>query len=126
MGRTIERRADVRFRHEWFASLRTILRPGCLVGLVNLSAGGARVTSPRPLRPGARVHVQFIADVRSLALVAHVVRCSVSAIDPDDGVVYEAALRFDHRCDLFREAARATCLGLPEPDVLQAMDFRPV
>lgn len=98
-----DRRADVRFRHAWFDGARTTLRPGCLVTLLDLSAGGALVESPRPLRPGSRVHVRMLTDGRPLSIVAHVLRCFVASIDPHTGVAYRGGLRFDHRCDLFRE-----------------------
>lgn len=100
-----ERRLDPRFRHAWFEVSRTTLRPGYPVALVDVSAGGALVESPRPLRPGARVHVQLVTEGRTLSLAAHVLRCAVWSVDPDHGVQYRGALRFDQRCELFREEA---------------------
>jgi hypothetical protein len=94
-----ERRRDTRVRHTWLRAVRATLRPGCLVALVELSAGGALVQAGRPLRPGARVHLQLTTGSRSTAIAAHVLRCAVWAIDPTTGVIYQGALRFEHRCD---------------------------
>jgi hypothetical protein len=95
-----DRRRDARFGRESVPEVRATLRPGCLVSLVDLSAGGALVEAPRPLRPGARVHLQMVAGQRTLSLAAHILRCFVWALDPNDGVRYRGALRFDQPCDL--------------------------
>jgi hypothetical protein len=94
-----ERRRDARVRHAWLRGVRGTLRPGCHVALVDLSAGGALVQAGRPLRPGARVHLQLTTGARSTAVAAHVLRCAVWALDPTGGVTYQGALRFEHRCD---------------------------
>jgi hypothetical protein len=94
-----ERRRDTRARHAWLRAVRATLRPGCLVALVDLSASGALVQGGRPLRPGARVHLQVTSGSRSTAVAAHVLRCAVWALDPATGVTYQGALRFEHRCD---------------------------
>ena len=94
-----DRRRDARIRQAWVRAVRATLRPGCLVVLIDLSAGGALVQGSRPLRPGARVHLQLTTESRTTAVAAHVVRCAVSAIDPASGVTYQGALRFEHRCD---------------------------
>lgn len=98
-----DRRRDTRFRHDAVASTRAMLRPGYLVSLVDLSAGGALIEGPRPLRPGARVHLQLTQPHRTLGIPALVVRCSVAAIDSDLGVVYRGALRFDRRSEVLWE-----------------------
>ena len=97
-----DRRRHARFRHTWLTGARATLRPGWLVVLVDLSAGGALVQGSRPLRPGARVHLQLVTDVRSTALAAHVTRCAVWSLE-HDGVTYEGALKFEHPCDWLRE-----------------------
>ena len=56
----IDRRADARFGHPVIAGTQAILRPGYAVSLVDLSSGGALIQGPRPLRPGARVHLQLL------------------------------------------------------------------
>lgn len=94
-----ERRHDTRFTHPAVTSARATLRPGCIATIVNLSVGGALVQSARPLRPGARTHVQLATDRRACSLTATVLRCVVALID-EQGVLYRSALRFDRPCDL--------------------------
>jgi hypothetical protein len=94
-----DRRNDARFRHAWLRAARATLRPGCLVVLIDLSAGGALVQANRPLRPGARVHLQLVSESRSTAVAAYVLRCAVWALDPEGGVTYQGALKFEHRFD---------------------------
>ena len=54
-----DRRADARFGQPVIAGTQAILRPGYAVTLIDLSSGGALIQGPRPLRPGARVHLQL-------------------------------------------------------------------
>jgi hypothetical protein len=100
----IDRRSDARFPPPRVGATRATLRPGCIVILVDLSAGGVLVQALRPLRPGARVHLQLVADTRTLALSAQVLRCAVWSLDPVDGVIYRGALKFEHRCEWLWEA----------------------
>ena len=100
-----DRRADTRFGQPLIAGTQAILRPGYAVSLVDLSAGGALIQGPRPLRPGARVHLQLLTGTRRLGIAAQVLRCSVASLDSRQGVQYRGALRFDRRCDLLWEAS---------------------
>ena len=100
---TRERRTDARFGADVIGGARATLRPACTVVLIDLSAGGALVQSTRPLRPGARVHVQLQRGPRQFALAAHVLRCAVWALDADAGVTYRGALQFEHRCEAIWE-----------------------
>ena len=100
-----DRRADTRFGQPVIAGTQAILRPGYAVSLVDLSSGGALIQGPRPLRPGARVHLQLMTGTRRLGLAAHVLRCSVASLDSRQGVQYRGALKFDHRCDALWEAS---------------------
>lgn len=109
----VERRTDARFGHSSVADLRATLRPGCLVSVVDLSAGGVLVEGPRPLRPGARVHLQVVAGPRTFAVAAHILRCTVWAVGTDTGVLYRGALRFEHPCDLFGEDRARDDYALP-------------
>ena len=109
----IDRRTEARFGGQVVGEMRTVLRPGCAVSLINLSAGGALIEGPRPLRPGARVHLVLGIGARSFGLAAHVLRCSVASLDATDGVRYRGALRFDERCDRLWE--RGTQGGYPMP-----------
>ena len=107
---TAERRADARFGGEVVGNAQATLRPGCTVTLVDLSAGGALVEAGRPLRPGARVHLQFRRGARRFTLMAHVLRCAVWALDRDAGVRYRGALQFEHRCErLWEPEGRGGC-----------------
>jgi hypothetical protein len=81
---------------------RVMLRPGCLVAVLDVSAHGAQVQSERPLRPGSRVHVRMAARNSTLAIAADVVRCSVWTLHAD-AVIYRGALRFEEDCRAFWE-----------------------
>ena len=100
-----DRRIDARFPPPARGATRATLRPGCPVVLVDFSAGGALVEASRPLRPGARVHLQLVTAARTFALAAHVLRCAVWSLDPYDGVTYRGALMFEDRCERFWESA---------------------
>ena len=103
-----DRRVDARFGADVLGSARATVRPGCTVGLIDLSAGGALVQAGRPLRPGARVHLQFHRGSRRFTLVAHVQRCAVWALDADRGVIYRAAVQFEHRCHAVWDGERGS------------------
>ena len=100
----MDRRVDARFPAETVAA-RATLRPGCVSAVIDWSAGGALVQAARPLRPGSRVHLQVVLECRTLALAAHVLRCAVWSLDPNEGVTYRGALRFEDRCEAFWEPA---------------------
>lgn len=95
----IERRRDARFGQPVIAGARALLRPGCAVSLIDLSAGGALIEGPKPLRPGSRVHLQLVTDRGAFGIAAQVLRCAVSALDATMGVQYRGALRFDEPCE---------------------------
>jgi hypothetical protein len=94
-----DRRLDARFEPPARADVRATIRPGCAITLVDVSAGGALVEAPRPLRPGATVHLQVATASRRLAIAAHVLRCAVWALDPLAGVTYRGAVKFEHRVE---------------------------
>jgi PilZ domain len=108
-----ERRRHARFRHDWLRAVRATLRAECRVALIDISAGGALVRASRPLRPGARVHLQCTTDsgAPAAALPAHVLRCAVWALDPHEGVTYQGALRFEHRCEWSESASLVPSAG---------------
>jgi hypothetical protein len=108
-----DRRLDARFGQSAIAGAQAILRPGYAVSLVNLSCGGALIEGPRPLRPGARVHVQLVTGDRRLGIGAQVLRCAVAALDSRRGVRYRGALKFDHRFEALWEAATLEGYRLP-------------
>lgn len=114
-----DRRADPRFPLPDAADARSTLRPGCVVLVVDVSAGGALVEAGRPMRPGARVHLQIVTTERTLAVGARVLRCAVWMLDPLDGVTYRGALQFEDRCDSLWEhgtPAGSQVPGLSRPD----------
>jgi hypothetical protein len=94
----IDRRAEARLPASAIPTAHATLRPGCPVRVIDLSAAGLHVESERPLRPGSRVHVRLVSDHWSLVLFALIVRCYVSALDPEGGIKYRGALQFDERC----------------------------
>jgi hypothetical protein len=100
-----DRRADTRFGQPVIAGTQAILRPGYAVSLVDLSSGGALIQGPRPLRPGAKVHLQLLTGTRRLGIAAHVLRCSVASLDSRQGLQYRGALKFERRCDVLWEAS---------------------
>ena len=97
----IERRVEARFAPLIHRAPRATLRPGCTVAVVNLSAGGALLEAGRPMRPGARVHLQLVTDVRTFILAAYVLRCAVWGLNAAEGAKYRGALRFEQRCESF-------------------------
>jgi hypothetical protein len=117
-----DRRADTRFGHPVIAGTQAILRPGYTVSLVDLSAGGALIQGPRPLRPGARIHLQLVSGSRRLGITAHVLRCAVASLDASQGVQYRGALKFDHRCDALWEASTRTGYLVPIDEPSEAAD----
>lgn len=97
------RRREPRLPADGLPVAHATLRPGCAVQLVDLSRAGAQVQADRPLRPGSRVHVRLVTGHHTIALAAVVLRCVVWGLDPDEGVVYRGALRFEERCMPFWE-----------------------
>ena len=101
-----ERRAEPRLAASALQIERAMLRPGCLVAVLDLSVAGAQVQSERPLRPGSRIHVRIAARHSTLAVDAGVVRCSVWLLQAD-AVIYRGALRFEEPCTAFWEEQAA-------------------
>ena len=95
-GTLAERRQTARFRPPARHEITAALRPGSGVSLSNVSNTGALVRSPRPIRPGSRVHLQVLCREQRVSVAATVVRCTVAALHPLHGVSYAGALQFDH------------------------------
>jgi hypothetical protein len=108
-----DRRHDTRFLPPLLRLTRATLRPGHAVSLIDLSAGGALIQGTRPLRPGGRVHLQVSTDARTFSLNGHVLRCAVWALDVHAGATYRAAVKFEHRCDLFWEGGTLAGSAVP-------------
>ena len=110
----VDRRMDSRFAPPDANAARATLRPGCVVLLVDVSRGGALVEGPRPMRPGARVHLQVTTAARTFSIEAQVLRCAVWILDPIDGVRYRGGLRFDHRIEWSWADPSRSGYGVPE------------
>ena len=110
---TTERRMYSRFGHPTIAGIHARLRPCHVVGVVNLSAGGALIVSPRPLRPGSRVFLQLTIAGQTGGRASQVVRCSIASLEGVDGVKYRGAIRFDEHWDSLWE--RCTLDGYQMP-----------
>lgn len=103
-----ERRHDHRCTAAALRVSLATLRPGRHVRVIDLSPGGALVQTDRPLRPGSRVQIRVVLTHSTVSVAAHIVRCTVSAIHPEYGVTYRAALRFDERCPRLIDRDAAT------------------
>ena len=106
-----ERRRTQRTRAGGWAAR---VRPGHRVHIVDMSAGGALLEAPRPLRPGADVEVQFERSDRRVRMTGTVVRCGVSALDPDRGPTYRAAIAFNETFEFAREGMTQAGYGMPD------------
>ena len=91
-----ERRTARRARPEdggWHPA--AVLRPGLRVQVLDLGAGGARVASPRRLKPGARAELR-LAGAAPRALSGHISRCRVTHLRP---LLFEGVVVFDELLD---------------------------
>ena len=87
-----ERRAAERRKPEdcgWQKA--AVLRPGLVVEVLDLGAGGARIVSAARLKPGARAELQLTGTSRR-GVVGRIGRCRVIRLRP---LRYEAAIVFD-------------------------------
>jgi hypothetical protein len=96
----VDRRVAARFQEPLPPDARTTLRPGTAVRIIDLGTAGALVQASKPLRPGGRVHLQIVLPRRTISVPAHVLRCMVWALHPDEGVLYRGGLHFDHPIEL--------------------------
>src|SRR6476659_6417134 len=95
-----DRRADRRRReHElrWIRQAR--LGAGHAVSIVDLSAGGALIDSPIPLRPGARLGRAIDGRGFNKAIQLRVVRCQIGALNAGEAL-YRGACEFTNRIEL--------------------------
>ena len=90
------------------------VRPGHRVHVVDVSASGALVEAARPFRPGADVDMQFERADQRLRIAATVVRCGVTAIDPERGPTYRAAVSFTGTFEWVREEGTLDGHRLPD------------
>jgi PilZ domain len=90
------------------------VRPGHRVRIVDVSAGGALLEAARPLRPGSHVEVQFERAHARVRMAGRVVRCGVTAIDPEAGLTYRAGVAFNETFEWAREDATLDGYEMPE------------
>jgi c-di-GMP-binding flagellar brake protein YcgR len=109
----IERRQYVRVASATLPQVRATVRPGCMVALVDVSAGGALLQGARPLRPGARVQLQVPTGTHTIALLALVLRSIVFELSREGGVTYRGALQFELRSDRLREVVTRAGYRVP-------------
>ncbi len=89
-----ERRRHQRLRCDQTTWRELRLRTGDALALLDIAPGGALVESRRRLLPGTLVVVLLAAPGEAVSLRAMVLRCSVCALDPHDGIVYRGGLSF--------------------------------
>ena len=98
---TSERRANRRRgRVQEHGIVRARVRPGHVVTLIDVSAGGALVDADHRLLPGSCVELQVESENRSASVRGRVVRCAVVRVRPD-AVSYRGAIAFDRHLPWF-------------------------
>jgi hypothetical protein len=93
---TAERRAGRRVRPEergWRSA--AVLRPGLEVDILDLSPGGARISSMARLKPGGRAELHLAGGSRRV-VSGRISRCRVVRLMP---LRYEGAMVFDERLE---------------------------
>jgi hypothetical protein len=89
------RQASRRLAREcpWLSDAR--LRHGLQLDVIDLAPGGALVEAPARLLPGSSVELRLAAPGWRWRAAARVLRCHVSALLPEQGARYRAALQFE-------------------------------
>ena len=96
-----DRRAHVRLRPiQLDRPMLARLKPGPLLTLIDVSAGGALIQTPARLTPGAHVLIEFLApgNRRGTVLRSRVMRSQVTGLD--GCVRYRGACSFDEMLEL--------------------------
>ena len=98
---TSDRRVNRRRRRvQEHGIVRARVRPGHVVTLIDVSAGGALVETDHRLLPGTCVELQVESENRSMSLRGRVVRCAVVRVRPAS-VSYRGAIAFDRHLPWF-------------------------
>jgi hypothetical protein len=82
------------------------VRPGHVVAVIDVSAGGVSIEISQRLLPGAAVDLQFDTPHRRTSLRGRVLRCVVIGLRPT-AVSYRAAIAFDRQWPCFAEDERS-------------------
>jgi hypothetical protein len=104
-----DRRADRRRREDELGWIRRARLNGQSVSIVDLSAGGALIDSPVPLRPDSFLTLEIAGGGVDEAIQFRVVRCHIGSLQPGK-TIYRGACEFLRRIDLPAEPARARVL----------------
>lgn len=80
--------------------VRTRIRPGVVVTLIDVSAGGMLVEGEHRLLPGSCVELQVESESRKACLRGRVLRCAVVRVRPDS-ISYRGAIVFDRSLPWF-------------------------
>ena len=100
---TSDRRSDRRRRRvQEHGIVRARVRPGHLVTVIDVSAGGACVETDHRLLPGSCVELQVESENRRACLRGRVVRCAVSHVRPAS-IGYRGAIAFDRHLPWFED-----------------------
>lgn len=92
---TVERRLSQRrqsIEEHGIVSVR--VRPGVEASIVDVSASGVLVETPRRLLPGTAIEIHFERDKRLAAVRGRVLRCAIVRLGPSS-VCYRGAVLFD-------------------------------
>jgi hypothetical protein len=109
-------------------SIAARVRAGHDVVVLDLSPSGALIAGARPLPPGARIDVQLSVAASRFVITAQVVRCSVAAIDAEQGITYQAGLSFERRFEWACEEETLTVSHMPEafgPELVSSVEHIP-
>jgi hypothetical protein len=96
------------------------LRSGTEVRVVDISNGGVLVEAASQILPGAPVEIYLVAADQRWLVKGRIVRCQVSAIMPECGVRYRAAMAFDEPVSILDELTAKTPCTLSSFDRAQA------
>jgi PilZ domain-containing protein len=98
-----ERRRTTRRRHLEDHGIREArVRSGSDAAVIDVSAGGALIETPRRLLPGAAIELQLISEAGRVAVRGRVLRCAVWRIRPGS-IWYRGAVAFDRHLQWFVE-----------------------
>ena len=96
------------------------LRSGTEVRIVDISNGGVLVETASQILPGAPVEIFLVAADQRWLVKGRIVRCQVSAIMPERGVRYRAAMAFNEPVSILDELSDKVPGTLSSYDRVQA------